>query len=394
MSAKGFKTKRKRYVETVEQMNKIIDLATSNKLTYIIEDDKDYDFLAGYAPLRDASYMYDCDRYAKFTTMFVKEVEQKDGSFDYQLVKNGKNGGKYACTWIFDKSGDYNIVINPLEVQLAANKCYNPYEEIQRKDTIFLFVDNKVIESARPLVSYNKKFDNTEHYVYCYDLNSAYANVLKDKIIDTYNWREYDVVGDDEIGFNFDNNLSLVHKGEGVADRVYKLIDSPSKEYVKKYYDMKKNAPSGSREKKVAKAYLNYCVGLWQNHNPFLRAYVVNTCNEYIYKYIKKYKDIVCMWNTDAIYTTEPIAELEIGTEIGQWRLEYEGMFRQKQTSYQKVDKEEVTYRGVPKCLFKKGFNLLTDKLPAHNFKYFFNSESCRFEENPLYEEGEEEYYA
>ena len=68
-------------------------------------------------------------------------------------------------------------------------------------------------------------------------------------------------------------------------------------------------------------------------------------------------------------------------------------MFRQKKTSYQKVDKEEVTYRGVSKCLFKKGFNLLTDKLPPHNFKYFFNSKSCRFEENPLYE-GEEEYYA
>ena len=153
MSTKGFKTKRIRYVETVEQMNKIIDLATSNRLTYIIEDDKDYDFLAGYAPLRDASHMYDCDRYAKFTTMFVKEVEQKDGSFDYQLVKSGKNGGKYACTWIFDKSGDYNIVINPLEVQLAANKCYKPYEEIQRKDTIFHFSCGKVVESARPLVS-------------------------------------------------------------------------------------------------------------------------------------------------------------------------------------------------------------------------------------------------
>ena len=390
MSGKGFKTKRKRYVETVEQMNKIIELATTKDLTVLIEDDKDYDYTFGKLPLRRASYMHDCDKYAKFTTMYVKEEEQKDGSFDYKLVK----GEKYACTWIFDKSGEYNIVINPLEVQLAANKCYKPYEEIQRKDTIFDFVDNKIVQSARPLVSYNEKFDNTEHYVYCYDLNSAYANVLKDKIIDTYNWRTCDEVGDGEIGFKFNNNLKLVHKGEGVAYRVYKLIDSPFKEYVKKYYDIKKNAPSGSREKKVAKAYLNYCVGLWQNHNPFLRAYVVNTCNEYIEKYIEKYNDIVCMWNTDAIYTTEPIEELDIGTEIGQWKLEYEGMFRQKQTSYQKVDKEEVTYRGVSKCLFKKGFNLLTDKLPAHNFKYYFNSESCRFEENPLYEEGEEEYYA
>ena len=389
MSGNSFKKRRIRYVETVEQMNKIIELATSNDLTILIEEDKDYEYAAARLPLRRASYVHDCDKYTKFTTMFVKEIQLEDGSFDYELVR----GEKYACTWIFDKSGEYNIAVNPLEIQIEAGKYYKPYEEIDKEDTIFHFWSGKVVESARPLVSYNKKFDNTEHYVYCYDLNSAYANVLKDKIIDTYNWRSYDEVGDDEIGFNFDNNLTLVHKGEGLAFRVYKLIDSPFKEYINKYYTMKKNAPSGSREKKVAKAYLNYCVGLWQNHNPFLRAYVVNTCNEYIYKYIEKYKDIVCMWNTDAIYTTEPIEELEIGTEIGQWKLEYEGMFRQKQTSYQKVDKEEVTYRGVSKCLFKKGFNLLTDKLPPHNFKYFFNSKSCRFEENPLYE-GEEEYYA
>ena len=385
MRGNSFKKRRIRYVETVEQMNKIIELATSNDLTILIEEDKDYEFTASRLPLRRASYVYDCDKFTKFTTMYVKEIQLEDGSFDYELVR----GEKYACTWIFDKSGEYNIAVNPLEIQIEAGKYYKPYEEIDKEDTIFHFWSGKVVESARPLVSYNKKFDNTEHYVYCYDLNSAYANVLKDKIIDTYHWRSYDEVGDGEIGFNFDNNLTLVHKGEGLAFRVYKLIDSPFKEYINKYYNIKKSAPSGSREKKVAKAYLNYCVGLWQNHNPFLRAYVVNTCNEYISKYIKKYKDIVCMWNTDAIYTTEPIEELELGTEIGQWKLEYEGLFRQKQTAYQKVDKAEVTYRGVSKCLFKKDFNLLTDKLPAHDFRYYFDSETCRFEENPLYK-GEE----
>ena len=385
MRGNSFKKRRIRYVETVEQINKIIELATSNDLTILIEEDKDYEFTASRLPLRRASYVYDCDKFTKFTTMYVKEIQLEDGSFDYELVR----GEKYACTWIFDKSGEYNIAVNPLEIQIEAGKYYKPYEEIDKEDTIFHFWSGKVVESARPLVSYNKKFDNTEHYVYCYDLNSAYANVLKDKIIDTYHWRSYDEVGDGEIGFNFDNNLTLVHKGEGLAFRVYKLIDSPFKEYINKYYNIKKSAPSGSREKKVAKAYLNYCVGLWQNHNPFLRAYVVNTCNEYISKYIKKYKDIVCMWNTDAIYTTEPIEELELGTEIGQWKLEYEGLFRQKQTAYQKVDKAEVTYRGVSKCLFKKDFNLLTDKLPAHDFRYYFDSETCRFEENPLYK-GEE----
>ena len=380
-----FKKRRIRYVETKEQMNRIIDLATQNDLTIIVEEKKDYEYAADRFPLRRASYIYDCDKFTKFTTMYVKDIECGD-SVKYELVR----GEKYVCTWIFDKSGEFNIPVNPLEIQIETNKIYKPYEEINREDCIFHKYAKKIVESAKPLVSYNRKFDNSEHFAYCYDLNSAYANVLKDKIIDTYHWRSYDEVGDNEIGFNFDNDLTLVHKGEGIAFRVYKLIDSPFKDYVNKYYTIKSNAPSGSREKKIAKAYLNYCVGLWQNHNPFLRAYVVNTCNEYIKKYIKKYNDIVCMWNTDAIYSTEPIAELELGTEIGQWKLEYKGLFRQKQNTYQKVDKAEVTYRGVSKCLFSKDFNLLTDKLPAHVFKYYFDSESCSFEMNLNYK-GEED---
>ena len=52
MSGNSFKKRRIRYVETREQMNKIIELATSNDLTILIEEDKDYEYAAARLPLR------------------------------------------------------------------------------------------------------------------------------------------------------------------------------------------------------------------------------------------------------------------------------------------------------------------------------------------------------
>lgn len=374
------KRKRYRYVENVDDMNKIIQLATDN-ITYIIESNKDYDYTKDNPVLREASYLHDCDRYLKFTTMYVQEKENKNN-----IVYNFTNKDKYACTWRFDKSGEFDQVTSPSKIMIAANKVYKPYNEVQNKTTYFYRLPNdKIFQSAKPLTGYSEKWNNTEHYCYVYDLNSAYATILKDKIIDTYHWRNNDIVNEGEIGFLLNSDLTLIHCGSGiVADKVFPLIDSPFKDYVRKYYNLKRFAPKGSRAKKEAKAHLNYLVGCWQNSNPFLRAYVVNSCNEFIQNILDKYGDKICMWNTDAVYSVEPL-DLDIGTEIGQFKLEYQGLFRQKGNVYQKVDTEEVSYRRISKCLFQKGYNLLTDPLPPHIFKYFWNSDTKRIELNPNY---------
>lgn len=368
--------KRYRYVFNFEDMCKILRIA--HEFTYFTNISRtEYEFKAGCAELRKTSYINKGDRYFKITTMYVKDIIVND-TIDYIYTED-----KYACTWIFDKTGANDIVVNPGIIARAAARIYKPYEEIHSDYCIFDKINKKIIQSARPILGYNPKYNMSEHKVYVYDLNSAYANILQDKIIDTYHWRENSKVRANEIGFIFDDDLTLVYPG-GEADRVYPLIDSPFKEYVTKWYKIKKNAPKGSKERAEAKAYLNYLVGCWQNHNPFLRAYVVNSCNKVILDLLHKYGDKICMWNTDAIYSTEPL-DLPIGQEIGQFKIEYEGLFRQSGNTYQKVDIDEVSFRGVSKCLFKKGYNILTDPLPKHIFPYEYDMDTQTLIKNKLF---------
>ena len=98
------------------------------------------------------------------------------------------------------------------------------------------------------------------------------------------------------------------------------------------------------------------------------------------------------MWNTDALYCTERIPELDnlIGEGIGQFKIEYEGLFRQKGLNYQKVNEEDknVSYRGVMKTLFESDFNILTDPLPKAILPYKINKNTLKLEINKEYEYG------
>ena len=99
------------------------------------------------------------------------------------------------------------------------------------------------------------------------------------------------------------------------------------------------------------------------------------------------------MWNTDALYCTEHIEELDnlIGDDIGQFKIEYEGMFRQRGCNYQKLDLEEhkTSYRGKSKILFKDEYNILTDRLPTCVMPYKMDKETLEIEVNKEYNNGE-----
>lgn len=362
-----FKQKRYRYVYSLEEIQKVFDIANANSLVYLSKNE--YKFENGGENLNAESVVYDTDRYYKITTKFVSE----------NLTKTND----YGCTWIFDKTGNQQNHIHPSLVAKKYAKYYKPYNVVEKNPKLFeLTPEGKLLNSAKPIVGYNPKYDKTEHQIVSYDLNSAYASVLMDKIIDTYNMDFFREVKENEVGFLLDTDLTMVHNG--FADLVFPLIESPYKEYVKEWYWKKKNSPKDSPERAIAKEILVITVGLWQNKNPFLRAYVVNSCNEFIERLILKYEDKVCMWNTDAIYCTEEIPEINAlcGTEIGQFKIEYKGLFRQKGTAYQKVDDGETSYRGIMKMLFKKDFNILTDKLPPNILPYKMNQDTFRIEEN------------
>lgn len=385
-----YSNKRYRYVTSFEDMETIYNI--SNVHALCIMTDKDY-VADVTSPLRRVTRVQDGDRYYKITSMWIYPVELEDGTVRYDDVLDHPEVGKYVCTWIFDKTGATIYRIHPSRVSKIANHVYKPAKAVvgEGKDEFTRTEDGKIVQSAKPILGYNQKFDNTEHKVVCYDLNSAYAEALTDKIIDTYNPRYFDYVGKDEVGFKFfDDDLKMLHEGEP-ADIVFPIIESPYKDFARKYYEIKKTAPKGSKERDFAKQILVITVGLFQNTNPYLRAYIVGKCNERIEYFINKYKDKVCMWNTDAVYSTERIEELDnlIGEDIGQFKIEYEGLFRQKGQNYQKVDNNETSYRGVMKALFDKDFNLLTDGLPKTILPYTVDKETFELIKNKEYEYGE-----
>ena len=385
-----YKCRRYRYVASLEDMQRIYAIA--RRYTALVQTDKEYTY-TGVGTLKHLTYIQDGDRYYKITSRCAKDIVDKKGNTKYVDVLD-VGEAKYTCTWIFDKTGENRARIHPSRVSRISNAVYKPDKIIGTNEDIFDRDEHgRIVQSAKPILGYSKKFDKTEHPVVVYDLNSAYAMALIDKIIDTYNPRYCDFVGENEVGFfSSDINLKIRHKGE-YADVVFPLIESPYKDFARKYYEIKKTAPKGSDERELAKQILVITVGLWQNVNPYLRAYVIGKCNEYIEYFLKKYKDKICMWNTDALYCTEHIEELDnlIGDDIGQFKIEYEGMFRQRGCNYQKLDLEErkTSYRGKSKILFKDEYNILTDRLPTCVMPYKMNKETLEIEVNKEYNNGE-----
>lgn len=228
--------------------------------------------------------------------------------------------------------------------------------------------------SAKPFLYFNPEYEGKRVHAYMYDINSAYSTVMANyDFPDTSVEPEAKVVGKGEIGFNA--NGDLVHEG-GFAYWVFPLMESPYKKFVEKWYQKKKDAKD-KKEKTKAKAVMNYYVGMLQKYNCFLRAYIVNSCSEYI-KSLMDSKTTL-MSNTDSIVSLVPLENLKIGDGLGEWKFE-EGQIAYIGNNYQWND-EIPKYRGVPKGWFKKGFDILTDKVPSFGNIYKLNKEKLLLEE-------------
>ena len=339
--------KRKVFVETVEEFNEILNQA--NKRSNLIE--------CTYEKLKEV-YKVSLSTHSCYSDNQVNiEITTQ-----FYNLKRGK--GLKPTTYIFRKDGDYKIVSDGADCYMISQRYYKAPDYRKEKEIVESlggFTDKgSFMYSASPLVGFNSKFNNTEHDVYIYDLNSAYAVQLMNKLPDTEEYRLYSIVKKDQVGFMFDEQLTMITQPGMYADIVFDLIDSPLKRFARKYYDMKRYA-TNKLDKLKAKSMLNLTVGYWQRTNPFLRAYVVHSCNNYIKSLID---ENTCMWNTDAIYSVVPRPDLELGNDIGQFKLEYQGLFRQKNNNYQKISKEDTTYRGVPKKWFSADWNILKDDIP------------------------------
>ena len=305
-------------------------------------------------------------------------------------------------TYIFDLNNEDIFIRSGLDCFKEFNRAY----KVPKADKYNIEIlnryknteNNKYVCSASPILDYNRKYEKQLlENCYEYDLNSAYANTLLRKIPDLENpviakWPKQIKVNKNEVGFVLDDTLSIVNSGY-MADIKFKLIDTPKKlkDFLIRWYNRKKN--STGNEKLEAKAMLNLPIGYCQRYNPFLRSYVVNTCNKVI-------KDLIdentLFWNTDAIFSKVRRPELEIGNEIGQFKeikcnkLVYVGNVYQ-------INDEDPTYRGISKTWFKsfekeygRKYDLLKDydKTISRINYYDLNWETLKLEVNELWQKN------
>lgn len=287
-------------------------------------------------------------------------------------------------TYMFRKDGREDIVMSGADAYQALQSYYK-LPSFDKDETIkgHLGMSDKgsFLCSSSPLLYYDEKFDKTEHEVYIYDLNSAYGfHMMSDNFPDTSHYELFTHLKEGQVGFMFDEQLTMVTKPGMFCDIAFDTMVSPYKEWVMKTYK-KKSEGRTELERIRAKNLLNLPIGYQQRKNPFIRAFIVQNCNRYIRSLMD---ENTCMCNTDAIYSIVPRPDLDIGKDIGQWKLEYHGNFRQVGFNYQKVDTHETAVRGTPKTWFGDDFNILTDKIPLRGNKYKLNRDTLKVEEEVI----------
>lgn len=284
--------------------------------------------------------------------------------------------GYYACTYICRKDGaDELQQTDGGEAFRILSKYYKvpkmPEEICGRADDGGL--------SASPLLWYNPKFNKTRQKAIGYDLNSAYSMAMLGPMPDTTKAPRQGNIQEGEIGFvelpnpkkNFEVGM-LEARYSGWAQYIFPLMESPFKRFVEKWYDLKNNAPKGSKERAKAKGVLNFSVGQLQNVNPFIRATIVCRCNKLIESLIDPETTLFC--NTDSIVSTVPIKDLKIGDNIGEWKIEHEGVVAYVGNNYQWND-DPPSYRHISKKWFPKGWDILKDANPQTGNIWEFDKE-------------------
>lgn len=232
-----------------------------------------------------------------------------------------------------------------------------------------------IINSAIPLLWSNPIEGAKEHYnCFEYDMISAYAWGLLQPIPDTTKEPKYNTkVKEGEIGFYLNGEITF----DGIANIVFPLMESPFKRFVNKWFGIKKY---GDKEQSTkAKQMLNFAVGYMQRTNPFIRNTIVNRCTNRILSLIDE-NTLYC--NTDCIVSKVERKDIEIGSNIGQFKIEHEGKFVYIGFNYQWND-DLPTYRGVVKKWFenfekkyKRKWTILDEQPPSVELNDYYFDES------------------
>lgn len=318
--------KRRVQIKDLNQWNELMDRV--EQYTTVLEMLKEDDHNPNHS-LADFSYYKESPKYVTLTTRW------------------GFNNK--ATTFVFTTNGDDVHLRQGSEEYGIQKRAFKEYLPDLSRDPILLKrvgkIDGKFLNKIAGIQKFNPKYNHKKTYCYQYDLNSAYLAQMYNKIPDTRTVKDYDrEVEEGEIGFIFDDELTLVDKPGLFAEIIFDLINSPEgvKKYCERWFQRKKEKVNGAKHQIVD------AIGYMQYKNPYMRSYIIHKCNYYIQNLLRE-DTILC--NTDAIYSEVP-RDLEIGTGLGQWKYS-EGFITLNDLNY-KSDEFGDVERGILKNVIYK----------------------------------------
>lgn len=299
-----------------------------------------------------------------------------------------KIGKKKAATYVFSKSGGE---ITNQEYALEAWTNLNQYYKVPELDmTVWGSM------SASPYRFTNKQFSGKRVKAWSYDVNSAYAAAMLMDMPDTSKECRQGYIEEGEIGFkllpkfNDDGDMCVAITEVGkYSNYIYPLMPSPFKKFVEKWYKVKKETKD-KKEKEKAKAMLVCSVGFLQRRNPALRAAIITYANNFIRERMDENTIYV---NTDCIVSLIARDDLEIGEEVGQFKLEREGEDFACDGDIHQWNLEKPAYPGIPKEWFLRfpEWDLLKDPPPPNQNIYQFNPITFQLEKRDQKNETRQE---
>lgn len=223
--------KRKRIITSVKEANKILNYVDYYGLSVIA--------IGNGQPYKSLQSWQIANKVAKVSLSQYIIIELKDTKVE--ITTRYHEFGTPA-TYIFDLNEENIFAQSGLDCFKEFSRYYTVkkaetynYERLNR----YLSTETgKYVCSAKPILGYNIKYEKQElKDCYEYDLNSAYAAAMLDKIPDLQapiiaNYPDMIKVNKNEIGFIIDDNLSVIKPGD-MADIKFKLIDTPNE--IKKY---------------------------------------------------------------------------------------------------------------------------------------------------------------
>lgn len=251
-------------------------------------------------------------------------------------------------------------------------KCYIDKEyEIEELQEYKMF-------TSKAFTYQNEEYFGKEVEAYGYDMNKCYLAALKEQVPITQEMDVMRVVEEGEVGFTVDFGDVVLHKNKETglnevrnpmrrvevgefAEYVFPLTKSPFLRYVE-YMEKaiaKAKAKGDKDEESRLKSNIVCSVGNLQNHNPFLRAHIVELMNK---KMMALMDENTLYCNTDSIVSLTRRDDLPISDNVGDFKVEHHGKFTHFGVDYTWDDGKE-THRGENKNPIKWVYKIRDGRL-------------------------------